>query len=212
MILDEETGLLLSLKEVTEIGVEDVIHNVDITYTAKQFSFGVPVDASLFAIPSSSTREVKEFSPWDAARIRKEFAGRPASEFALEDIQGRPVSLSASKGKTLLLGFWDTHCTLCAGNGAFEQLWQKYRDRDLILVGIFVAEEKSFVEKFLQEHPASYPVVLGSENQLPRPYQIGSTPTYILVGKDGILESVVEGEKGFADLRELLKKSGVPTQ
>ena len=46
---------------------------------------------------------------------------------------------------------------------------------------------------------------------MPRPYQIGVFPTYIVIDSDGAVASAAEGEKGFADLRKLLKKAGLET-
>jgi hypothetical protein len=44
---------------------------------------------------------------------------------------------------------------------------------------------------------------------MPRPYQIGVFPTYIVIDRDGTLTSAAEGDQGFSDLRKLLKKAGL---
>jgi hypothetical protein len=68
------------------------------------------------------------------------------------------------------------------------------------------------VEKFLNGHPLEYPLVLTTENEMPRPYQIAVFPTYIVIDRDGTLAAAVEGDKGFAELRKLLKKAGLETE
>jgi hypothetical protein len=78
-------------------------------------------------------------------------------------------------------------------------------------VGISVSEDRPIVEKFLKEHPHAFPVLLTTENDLPRPYQIGTFPTYIVIDPDGAVTSAVEGDQGFGELRKLLKKAGLDT-
>jgi thiol-disulfide isomerase/thioredoxin len=108
------------------------------------------------------------------------------------------VSLAAASGKTVLLDFWTTWCPPCRADApALDKLYEKYGERDLMIVGISVSEERAIVEKFLTEHPHNFPVALTTENEMPRPYQIGLFPTYIVINPDGTLASAVEGEKGF---------------
>lgn len=65
------------------------------------------------------------------------------------------------------------------------------------------------VQKFLKEHPHTYPVVLTTENDMPRPYQVGVLPTYIVIDRDGAIAAAVEGDKGFSELQRLLNKAGL---
>ena len=44
---------------------------------------------------------------------------------------------------------------------------------------------------------------------MPKAYQIGVFPTYIVIDSDGNLVSATEGEQGFSDLRKMLKKAGL---
>jgi len=78
-----------------------------------------------------------------------------------------------------------------------------------MIVAISVSEEREIVEQFLKKHPHSFPVVLTSENEMPRPYQIGIFPTYMVIAPDGTLATAVEGDQGFGDLRKFLEKAGM---
>ncbi len=80
-----------------------------------------------------------------------------------------------------------------------------------MVIGISVDEGRDVVEPFLKQHPHSYPVVLSSENELPRAYRVGVLPTYVVINKEGSITAAVEGDKGFEGLRRLLKKSGLET-
>jgi thiol-disulfide isomerase/thioredoxin len=178
----------------------------------RRIAFGAPPDESLFQLPSVGLREVKELSKWNAAKMKKDLIGKAAPELEVMDLHGQPVSLSNLKGKTVLLDFWTTWCPPCRADApSLEKLNKKYGGNELAIIGISVSEDRELVEKFLNDHPHSYQVVLTTENEMPRPYQVGVFPTYIVIDKDGTLSAAVEGDKGFGELRSLLKKAGMET-
>jgi len=210
ILLDIETGLILSLRTVEGVENQSSAYQSDVSYVMKRLSYDAPADASLFKLPSEDMREVKELSRWNAAKIKKQLAGKPAPELNLTDIQGKPITLSAFKGKTVLLDFWTTWCPPCRADApALDKLYRKYGEQDLMIVGISVSEERKIVEQFLKEHPHSFPIALTTENELPSAYQIGVFPTYIVIERDGTVAAAVEGDQGFGDLRKLLRKAGL---
>jgi thiol-disulfide isomerase/thioredoxin len=207
-----ETGLLLSSRAIQLIEGPRSSYQSDVAYTLERMTYGVAGEASLFRPPDGDMKEVKELSAWNAARIKKKLVGNPAPELTVKDIEGNPITLASLKGKTVLLDFWTTWCPPCRADApALDKLYSKYGGKDLVIVGISVSEDRVIVEKFLKEHPHSFSVVLTTENEMPRPYQIGIFPTYIVINGDGTVASASEGEKGFSDLRKLLKKAGLDT-
>jgi hypothetical protein len=179
--------LLIASRTIEAIDNGRSAYQLDVTRILKRISYGVAPDVSLFKLPSSDLREVKELSRWDAAKMKKQLAGKAAPELTATDLKGEPVALSALKG-------------------------QKYGDKELTIVGISVSAECEIVEKFLKEHPHDFPVVLTTENEMPRPYQVGLFPIYIVIHQDGSFAAAVEGDMGFGDLRKLLKKAGMETE
>ncbi|HUA19358.1 MAG TPA: TlpA disulfide reductase family protein [Bryobacteraceae bacterium] len=212
MMLDTENGLLISCRTVLSIDNGRMAYQADTVYVLKRLTYGGTADASLFQRPSGDMREVKELSKWNVARLKKELAGQPAPELAVRDLEGKPVTLSAFRGKTVLLDFWTTWCPPCRADGpSLDKLYRKYSDKNLQIIGISVSEDRPIVEKFLKEHPHGYPIVLTTENDMPRPYEVGIFPTYIVIAPDGTLTSAAEGDQGFAELRKMLKKAGMDT-
>ena len=68
------------------------------------------------------------------------------------------------------------------------------------------------MEKYLNKHPHGYPVVLSSENQLPRAYQVDALPTYLIIDPDGVLVTAEQGDQGFLRLRKDLEKAGLKAE
>lgn len=212
-VLETETGMALSVRilEVIE-PPRGSAYQSETTYLLKRMSYGAPADAALFKLPSDGMKEVKELSRWNAAKIERQLVGNPAPQLNVTDITGKRVDLAAFKGKTILLDFWTTWCPPCRADApALDKLYSKYGGEKLMIVGISVNEDRAIVEKFLKAHPHSFPVVLTTENDMPRPYQIGAFPTYIVIDSDGRVGSAVEGDQGFGKIRKLLKKAGMET-
>jgi thiol-disulfide isomerase/thioredoxin len=210
MMIDTETGIWLAARTTELVEAPRTNYQTETSYQAKQMTFGRAADAALFGLPNASFRQVKELSPWDEARIKKQLVGKPAPDLQVIDIRGRTVSLADLRGKTVLLDFWTTWCPPCQADApSIEKLNEKYGSRNLAVVGISVSEDRETVEGYLKKHPHNYPVVLSTENQLPRPYQIGVFPTYLIISPDGTLMTAAEGDQGFGKLRKDLQKAGL---
>ncbi len=214
ILIDSVTGLILrsqvQLAVDTGLGANYVWQT---DYVLKRYTVSRAANADLFKLPSTDFKEVKELSDWDAERIVKSLAGKPAPALDVRDMNGRTVSLASLKGKTVLLDFWTTWCPPCRADGPdLEKLHKKYGATQLAVVGISVNEERAIVENFLKRSPKSYPLALTTENDMPRAYQIGVFPTYIVIDENGNVSTAVEGVKGFGSLRRILKKSGMDVQ
>jgi len=209
LMLDLDNGLIVSMRTVEAIELPGSGYHLDMSYVLTKMNDRDTPAASLFAA-AEAMKEVKELTEWDAARMRKELGGRPAPELTLTDMAGKPVALSSYRGKTVLLDFWTTWCPPCRADApSLDRLFQKYGGRDLVIVGISVSEERKVVEAFLKTHPHEFPMVLTTENEMPRPYQVGVFPTYLVIDREGNLGAAVDGEQGFGELRRTLKKAGL---
>ncbi len=209
VLIDTETGIWLQCAMGELIEGPRSSYRLDLTYLAKQMSYGASADPTVFALPDG-LNEVKKLTPWNAARMKKQLVGKAAPELQLTDIQGKAISLADLKGKTVLLDFWTTWCPPCQADApSIDKLNQKYGGKNLAIVGISMNEDRDIVEKYLKKHPHSYPVALSGENEMPRPYQIGVFPTYLIIDANGALMTAEEGDQGFAKLRKDLQKAGM---
>src|SRR5271170_383376 len=63
-------------------------------------------------------------------------AVRSVYDFTLKSIDGKPVSLSEYQGKVLLLVNVASKCGYTPQYAGLESLYEKYKDRGLVIVGI----------------------------------------------------------------------------
>ncbi|MBV8844788.1 MAG: TlpA family protein disulfide reductase [Bryobacterales bacterium] len=212
VIIDLETGLLMSSRTIQVIESETCTCQSDVSYVLKRETYGGKPDSAFFTLPPGTTREVKQLPRWNAARIRKDLTGKPVPELVATGLDGVPVALSTFRGKTVLLDFWASWCPPCrADASALRKLHERYGNKNLEIIGISVSEDRKIVQEFLNEHPAGYPIILSSENEMPRPFQVYAIPTYVIIDENGLVQSAAEGDQGFGELRKLLRKAGLDT-
>jgi glutathione peroxidase len=62
-------------------------------------------------------------------------AAQSVYDFEALSIEGKPAHLSTQRGKVLLIVNTASACGFTPQFGGLEQLWRKYRDRGLVIVG-----------------------------------------------------------------------------
>jgi len=107
-------------------------------------------------------------------------------EVSFIDAQGRPVAMSALRGKVVLLTFWTTTCGQCQTEMRwFADFQHAYRDRNLVVLGVSLDQDGwSRVSPFLQRQPISYDIVIG-RREIAQPIIGASIPTTLIVDRRG---------------------------
>lgn len=112
-----------------------------------------------------------------------------APDFEVETFDGEPLRLSDLRGKVVVLNFWASWCPPCRWEMPFfETMWQEYRDRDVVFVGIAMSDTLENVQAFAEEAGVTYPVALDTTTEVARAYEVLSLPTTFFIGKDGNIE------------------------
>lgn len=208
---DAGNGLLVYYRKVRQMRSGKTSYTSEATLRLKSARVGASDGVKLFELPSPGMREVRKLTEWDTGKIKKELTGKPAPELTVKDLDRKQISLTAYRGKVVLLDFWATWCPPCRADGPALNTLQKKYGNDLAIVGISVDEGRSVVEKYLKDRPHSFPIVLTTENEMPRPYQVRFFPTYIVVGRDGVVVAVASDEQGMGKFQGMLKKAGLKT-
>ena len=122
------------------------------------------------------------------------WVGKPAPNFTAADMGGNQISLSAYRGKVVLLDFWATWCAGCLMEMPdVKQLYDKYKDKGFVVIGIDLDTDQGQMETFIKKQNIEWPQILdvrrggGEISQL---YRIDVIPSTFLIDKDGIIRYV----------------------
>lgn len=129
-----------------------------------------------------------------------------APDFTLNDINGRPLTLSSLRGKYVILDFWGSWCGWCIkGFPQMKEYYQKYSGKFEIL-GIDCNDPevkwKAAVEKY--DLPWLH-VYNTNDSGVLEQYGIQGFPTKIIVGPDGkIVQTIIGEDPAFYTLLDKL--------
>ena len=132
-----------------------------------------------------------------------------APDFTLNDINGKPLTLSSLRGKYVILDFWGSWCGWCIkGIPQMKEYYQKYAGKFEILgIDCNDPEEKwkAAVEKY--ELPWLHVYNPRGDSKVLEQYEIQGFPTKIIVGPDGKIVKTIIGEDPafYTFLDELFK-------
>jgi glutathione peroxidase len=133
-------------------------------------------------------------------------------DFTLKSIDGQPVSLSSYHGKVLLLVNVASHCGFTPQYAALESVYEKYKDRGLVIVGVpannFAGQEPGTneeIKKFCTtKYNVSFPMM--SKVSVVEP---DKTPLYVFL-TDKSTDPQFNGEIKWNFTKFLFSRDGKP--
>ncbi|MDR2313289.1 MAG: TlpA family protein disulfide reductase [Spirochaetaceae bacterium] len=135
-------------------------------------------------------------------------------DFSLPLLEGGNISLSALKGKVVLLNFWATWCPPCrAEMPSMETLYRRFKNRNFEILAVDFAERPADVQRFVRSNNYSFPVALDSSGKVSGLYGVRSIPTTYILDRDGRIIHRMAGSldwnnRKIAGAIETLLKSG----
>lgn len=112
-----------------------------------------------------------------------------APDFELKDLTGSSIRLSSFKGKEpVMLYFWASWCPYCmAVKPDVAKLREKIPANEMEILGINVGGSDSLakVKRFMEEHPAPYPVLYDGDGKATRAYHVQGIPLFVVIDKEG---------------------------
>lgn len=146
---------------------------------------------------SAQTRQDEGFSQQAAPEL---------PELRLSALDNSPVSLSAYKGRPVVLNLWATWCPPCRREmPVFEQAKKDFSDVSFVLLN--QGENARKVQAFLESENLSVTdVLLDSSSEAMRALKTGGLPTTFFFDGGGRLVDLHLGEITMADLKDKMSR------
>ena len=136
-------------------------------------------------------------------------AARASADFELKDLSGKSWTLSALKGKVVLVNFWATWCPPCRKEMPdLEELSKQFKDQGLVVLAIS-DEEDAKVRPFIAEHGYSFNVLLDPGRTVSERYFVDGIPKNFVFDRDGKLVAQSMDMRTRKQFLALLAKAGL---
>ncbi len=113
---------------------------------------------------------------------------KPAQPLILPTLTGTTVNLEQLRGRVVLVNFWAVWCPPCRKEmPSMARLGEQLKDRPFTILGVNVGESPEEIRAFLKQVPVSFPILLDSEGERLKPWQVFAFPTSYVVDKQGRL-------------------------
>lgn len=132
--------------------------------------------------------------------------GRMAPGWSLLDARGDSISLAELKGKVTLLEFTSVTCGPCKLAIPFlNDLMGKYEEQDFALISIETLDRSiGALQHYQDRHGVKFPF-LQSNPKIRADYNVGPTPTFMVVDRQGKITNVFQGYGQGRTDEELLR-------
>ena len=164
--------------------------------------------ALLLALAAGGYRFLSaKVKPQQPAAPSPQAAALSAPDFTVQDAAGRAVSLSAFKGKPVVLNFWASWCPPCRSEMPdYEKVYRQYGGRGVVFMMVNLTdgdrETAAAAKRFLQKNgytfPAYFDMGLGAANA----YGIASIPDSIFIDRNGKIAKAYEGAIDAAAMKQ----------
>lgn len=194
--------------------IDGVNYLADISPDGRTIKF----EPSFRVVANPATKAAAAAAPRDERPLLA--AGTAAPDFTVENYEGGTDTLSAHKGKVVILKFWASWCGPCkASMPHFEEVYAKAKPKGVDLLAVAVSDERDPYRKWVDANkdkyhfPFSYdPAGTDRTKSISGTlYNVTGIPTVYIIDRDGKVAASIVGFAGANDHRveEALAKLGV---
>ena len=136
--------------------------------------------------------------PFEKAGVVELKEGQPAPAFTLGTLDGGRASLTDHRDKLVVLNFWATWCQPCVLEmPSLEALWQRYRARGLVVVGVSVdrGSPRGLLEPYVRNLKLTFPILLDPDSKTSDGWRVTALPATFIVRPGGDVTGMAVGAR-----------------
>ncbi len=130
-------------------------------------------------------------APWRGSALRLD---------GVVDLAGRPVVLSAYRGRVLLVNLWATWCAPCLEEmPSLARLRERHAARGLDVLAVSIGDPLPRIERFLAQHRLELPVAVDRDRALLAKWRVSVLPSSFLFDHAGRVRFSWVGARDWND-------------
>ncbi len=114
-------------------------------------------------------------------------AGDKASDFKLQDLTGKTVSLQSLRGKVVFLNVWATWCGPCRDEmPSMETLYDEFKGNpDFVMLAVSQDTNQAAVLPYVRKNGYHFNILLDPENTIGDSYNVSGVPETFIIDRKG---------------------------
>ena len=133
--------------------------------------------------------------------------GKVAPDFKLKTVNGDSLSLSALRGKYVLIDFWASWCPDCRkSNPKLVKLYDTYKNKNFTVLGVSIDEDEKAWRQAIEKDGLNWNQTIGEDawnSNVANQYGVKWIPTAMLIDPQGV---IITRSVELKDIEEELKK------
>jgi len=138
--------------------------------------------------------------------------GDRAYDFTLDDLDGRPVSLSDFRGQPVVVNFWASWCAPCRLEmPVFEKIYEQHQDDGLVILALNQSEQAAVARNyFYDEMGLTFTPLLDEHSDVSAHYGSYSVlPTTFFIDAEGKVAAIHRGPLTESLMADYLAAAGL---
>lgn len=135
---------------------------------------------------------------------------RATVDFTLKDLDGKSWTLSALKGKVVVVNFWATWCPPCRKEMPdLEILSKRFKDKGLVVLAITDEEATKTVKPFIDKNGYTFQILIDTGRTVNDKYKVDGIPKTFIYDRKGKLAAESIDMRTQGQFLKLLAKAGL---